>query len=420
MNADGTLKMGWGISLDPDIQGATEHACALAVDSLNGPADGLFLFFTSDRADHARRIGRTAIDVVQTENIIGTCAESIIGGHREIQGQTGIAALAIRSQGMTWHGFTIADLPRIDEVDEPDLVGPMGLEGEGGGTLVFLDPFSVPLVNLLPAMSSACHGRGPLIGGHSSGSVKAGQTALILGEQVYRAGGVGVTIRGDLRIDPVVSQGCRPVGENMVVTKAKANVLLGLGGKPAFDAVREIVDSLDEHSQALIKKNGLFIGCVVDEYKDRFGRGDYLVRNILGADKDAKAIAINEIVHVGQTVRVHVRDARTADEDFALLLDGQKLHGPPAGSLLITCNGRGRDLFGESGHDSGALARAFLPTRSGEQRAKGGRLIETDMVGYPPQAGFFANGEIGPIGGESFLHGHSAVVGLFREGVGGD
>lgn len=417
MSADGTLQMGWGISLDLDIQGATEHACDVAVSSLSGPADGLFLFFTSDRADHARRIGQAAIRSAQTENIIGVCAESIIGGHREIQSQTGITALAIRCPGMTWRGFTIDELPRVDEADEPDLTGPMGLAGEGGGTLVFLDPFSVPLVKLLPAMSNACSGRGPLIGGNASGSMKAGQTALILGDQVHRSGGVGVTIRGDLRIDPVVSQGCRPVGENLVITKAKANVLLGLGGKPAFEAVRGVVESLDETAQALVKKNGLFIGRVVDEYKERFGRGDYLVRNVLAADKEVGAIAISDLVRVGQTVRVHVRDARTAEEDLALLLDGQKLHGPPAGSLLITCNGRGRALFGESGRDSGSLARAFLPTRGGEQRAKGGRLIETEMVGYPPQAGFFANGEIGPVGGRSFLHGHSAVVALFREGI---
>jgi small ligand-binding sensory domain FIST len=183
--------------------------------------------------------------------------------------------------------------------------------------------------------------------------------------------------------------------------------------------LREAIESLDEPSRELLKRN-IFMGRAVSEYKDRFGRGDFLVRGVVGVDQESGALAVADLVRVGQTVQFHLRDAATADDDLGLLLDGQKVHEPPVGALLFTCNGRGCRLFDDPNHDALALTRAFLPDPTAEERAKGGQpLGPTSMQvrgGHAlPIAGFFAAGEIGPVGDEVFLHGHTASVMLFRE-----
>jgi len=222
-------------------------------------------------------------------------------------------------------------------------------------------------------------------------------------------------VRGPVRIDAVVSQGCRAFGPNMVVTKARGNIIFQLGGHPALEAVQHAIEDLPEEQRPLLE-GGLFLGRVINEYKDRFGRSDYLIRNLLGVDKNSGALAVGDMIRVGQTVRLHVRDSTAASEDLALLLDAQQLHERPAGALMVTCNGRGTRLFPTPHHDAAAVVRAFRLPEGGEERAKGGRAI--DPQDRPlPLAGMFANGEIGPIGGQSFLHGHTAVAALFRSGA---
>ena len=142
---------------------------------------------------------------------------------------------------------------------------------------------------------------------------------------------------------------------------------------------------------------GLLVGIVVDENKPAYERGDFLVRGLLGADESTGAIAVGDNLRVGQTVRLHVRDASSADEDLSRALDLERAAlagGHTAGALLFTCNGRGRQMFGEANHDAGALARS---------------------LGSPPLAGFFCAGEIGPVGGRSFLHGFTATMALFAD-----
>jgi small ligand-binding sensory domain FIST len=221
-----------------------------------------------------------------------------------------------------------------------------------------------------------------------------------------------VSLRGPVRVDTVVSQGCRGFGPTIVITKARKNVILEMGGKRALDVVRECVEALPADDKPLLER-GLFIGRVINEYKDRFGRDDFLIRNVLGVDENQGAVAINELVRVGQTIRFHVRDARTADEDLAMLLDAQQLREPPLGGVLITCNGRGSRLFDRPHHDAAAVVKAFSPGRGGEVLAKGGEEIDPEGP-VLPLAGFFAAGEIGPVGDQSYLHGQTAVLALFR------
>jgi small ligand-binding sensory domain FIST len=176
----------------------------------------------------------------------------------------------------------------------------------------------------------------------------------------------------------------------MVITKAHDNIIEQLGGKPALAALREIINGLSESEQALLQ-HGLLIGRAISEYREKFGRGDFLVRNLAGADQETGAIAVADYVRVGQTVQFHVRDKVTAHEDLELMLNDVTT---ASGALCFSCNGRGTNLFGQPNHDVN-VAREKMPGT--------------------PVAGFFAAGEIGPVGGKNFIHGHTASFALFRE-----
>jgi small ligand-binding sensory domain FIST len=201
-----------------------------------------------------------------------------------------------------------------------------------------------------------------------------------------------VSLSGPIEIETVVSQGCRPIGHTLVITKARENVIEHLGGKPSLAVIKEIIDTLKPEDKELLR-HGLLMGRVMSEYKDSFGRGDFLVRNVMGVDQETGAIAITDLVRAGQTVQFHVRDQATASEDLNHMLDPQRTRPPAAGGLLFSCNGRGTQMFAHPCHDISA-ARSAMP--------------------QTPVAGFFAAGEIGPVGGKNFIHGHTASFALFR------
>jgi small ligand-binding sensory domain FIST len=219
------------------------------------------------------------------------------------------------------------------------------------------------------------------------------QTPLIFGEEVVDVGAVGALLRGDVAMRSVVSQGCRPVGAPLVVTKAQENVILELGGRSPLEQLRDLYQQLPARDQELFQ-HGPHIGLVLNECQETFQRGDFLVRNLYGIDRSSGALAITDRVRVGQTVQFHVRDADTADEDLRLLLR-QNRSSAPAGALLFTCNGRGTRLFPAPHHDASALAAE---------------------VGPVPLAGFFAAGELGPVGGQNFIHGFTASALIFEDG----
>jgi len=196
-------------------------------------------------------------------------------------------------------------------------------------------------------------------------------------------------------IATVVSQGCRPIGQPLIVTRAERNAIYELAGRPALERVLELVEALSPDERTLAG-NGLHVGIVVDEHKATFRRGDFLVRGVLGADRETGAVVVGDEVDVGATVQFHVRDASTAAEDLAGLLAGRSADG----GLLFTCNGRGRAMFGDPHHDA---------------------AIVQDTIGPLPIAGMFCAGELGPVGGRNVVHGFTASLALFGGAVdGGD
>ncbi len=418
------VRMGSGLSGHLDPFTAAKQVAEQAAADLDG-SQGVDLCLLFASAHHARVLGGLGEIIAKTlspRQLVGVTTESVIGGRVELERQPGVSLLAASLPGVRLHGFDEALLGPADPTNPEQVAvvgGAIGASDDLRCTLVFADAFSVPVLNTLPGLCAARRrgrdGRpiGSIFGGVVSGGRGPGQNALLIDGVVKRSGAVGVSIAGPVRVDTVVSQGCRPIGPNLLVTRSKRNVVFELSGRPAVEVVCEVVESLDERGREQVKR-GLFVGRVVNEYKERFGRGDFLIRNVAGADEATGAIALGDAVRTGQTVRLHVRDAATADEDLALLLDAQKLHERPAGALLVTCNGRGSGLFGRPGHDAQAVSRAFAPERAGEERAKGGAPIEPAR-GSVPLAGMFGAGEIGPVGDESFLHGFSACVALFRD-----
>jgi small ligand-binding sensory domain FIST len=234
-----------------------------------------------------------------------------------------------------------------------------------------------------------------VVGGMASGGMGPGANQLFLGSRALTSGAVAVLIHGAVRIRSIVSQGCRPIGDHYVVTQANRNVIQELGGKPPLAHLQEFFPKLSAADQMRIQQ-GLFVGRVINEYKDRFERGDFLVRNVIGADPGSGAIGIGDLIRAGQTVQFHVRDAQSADEDLRQLMATARSGraSSPRGALLFTCNGRGTRLFLHPNHDAGVIR---------------------EYCGDIPTAGFFAQGELGPIGGRNFIHGFTASVVLFEE-----
>jgi small ligand-binding sensory domain FIST len=227
----------------------------------------------------------------------------------------------------------------------------------------------------------------------ASGAETPGQNRLFLGSQALDSGAVAVVAHGALRLRSVVSQGCRPIGQPYVITQADRNLILQLGGMSALTRLREVFDSLPTHEQLLVQQ-GLHIGRVVSEYQERFEHGDFLIRNVIGIDQESGAVAVGDHVRTGQTVQFHIRDQKTADDDLRQLLAQVPRDAVSArAALLFTCNGRGSRLFDHAHHDAQAVRSS---------------------LGEIPLAGFFAQGELGPVAGQNFVHGFTASLALWE------
>jgi small ligand-binding sensory domain FIST len=376
-----------GLSTFPDSAAAITEVAAKLERGLAGKSGDLTLIFASaDHADSLGQIAKTLQDRGLGRIILGCTCESVVGEGQEIEGS---AALACWS----------AHLPEVD-------LAPFTLEGEEGwpveagegaaSAIILLgDPFSFPSDEWLRRIEAERPGL-MVAGGMASGGMAPGENRLVLGTEIRRVGAVGVALRGGISIRSVVSQGCRPIGRHLIVTRAERNIIRELGRRPALEVLQEIFQELSEEDRERAQA-GLHLGRVINEYQETFRRGDFLVRNVLGVDQEG-GIAVGELVRVGQTVQFHIRDASTADEDLRRLIDESQRDGPaPAGALLFTCNGRGSRLFAVPNHDVGVLR---------------------ERLGPIPTAGFFAMGEIGPIGGRNFVHGFTASVVLFADGPG--
>ena len=362
----------------------------VAKDLAGEPGTIAVAFVSAHHAQALGELARLCKEKRIAEHFLAVTGETIVGEGQEIEGAAAASlwairlpqCITIRPVRLVWTDGGLTGLP-------PEIAS----VGAAKRTMLLLaDPYSFPTDRMFLDLEREAPGLS-VVGGMASGSNTPGGNRLVLNGQVFSDGAVGWILDGPLAIRTIVSQGCRPVGRPMLVTKSEGNLIHELGRRPAIEVLRETYDSLNEDDQELIR-HGLHVGRVINEYQESFGRGDFLIRNVMGTD-DTGGIAITDMVRVGQTVQFHVRDAATADEDLRLLL-AQDLEKHPrstvAGGLLFSCNGRGTRLFSAPHHDA--------------------QVIQS-LYGDIPVAGFFAMGELVRVGGKIFVHGFTASLALF-------
>jgi len=381
-------RFGDGLAVDADLVRAAETAAVAARTPLGGLNPDLACVFVcgGDPEQVAEALAR-ASSVLRARTVIGCSASGVIGGAQGVEATSSVSVWAAVLPGVRIRAF------HLEVIRTPNGMAVLGLpEGEESDevAVVLADPFSFPADGFVEQANDA-FGL-PLVGGMAAGVHGPGSTRLLLDHRVVDRGAVGVVLGGPVGAQAMVSQGCRPIGPAMTVTGAEGNLLLALAGMPAIQKLEQVMSSLSPEDQALAS-GGLQLGIAMDEYVEEHERGDFLVRAILGLDRSRAAIAVGDVVPVGRTVRFQVRDAASADDDLrAMLLALRKEFSHVEGALLFSCNGRGTNLFTSADHD-------VLAMRQG---------LSTSGV-----AGFFASGEIGPVGGRNHLHGFSAAVLVF-------
>ncbi|AMV36930.1 FIST N-terminal domain-containing protein [Planctomyces sp. SH-PL62] len=353
------------------------------------PADLTVIFSSRHHASVLGKLSQAFLEQGRTRHVLGCTGEGVVGDDLEVENKPALAVWSLTSPGVEIQPV------RFDPGGGSLRQSLDSLEKPSESTLILLaDPFSFGVNDLLK-LANEHHPGLRIVGGMASGGSEPGANRLLLDGDAFTDGAVAMRLSGPIAIRTVVSQGCRPIGRTMLVTKAEQNVIRELGRRPALESLREVFLTLPPEDVEKVQE-GLHIGRVINEYQESFHRGDFLVHNVVGADESG-SIQISDLIRVGQTVQFHIRDAETADEDLreslARVPHGADGSAVPAGALLFTCNGRGSRLFGTPNHDVSVIR---------------------DVLGPIPVAGFFAMGELGPIGGQNFIHGYTASVAVFE------
>ncbi len=373
------------LSLHPDPAEATGEVVGRVLELMAEAPDLALLFCSPHHVDAVADIAGTVRALVRPGVLAGTTAVAVVAGEREVEDGPAVALWAAR--------LTARPRPlRLTAARTPAGVALQGLSvsslAPGEVILLLADPFTLPVDAVVEALATL-DPPVPVVGGVASASGVPGGNRLVLDGEVSDGGGVGVVLPADVATTVVVSQGCRPVGGPMIVTAAEGNLLTELAGRPALERLEALVVGADPDERTRLA-GGLHLGIAIDEHRATFQQGDFLVRNLVGADREARALAVDQRVAVGTTVQFQVRDADAADDDLRARLAGMAGDG----ALLFTCNGRGERLFGVPDHDAAVVAAA----------------LGSDAV-----AGMFCAGEVGPVGARSFLHGFTASVVVFHD-----
>ena len=366
----------------PEADRALGEACDGISERLGGIApDLLVAFFTAHHedgwlslAEHLRRRFPSAL-------LFGCTAQSVIGGGREVEGSPGISLTAATLPGVELHPFHVAGaaLPELPIARDSDF-------------LLLSDPFTAEVEELLANLDAAYPGRAK-IGGVASAGAQPGRNLLFLGGGEVRSGTIGLALSGNLGVDAIVAQGCRPVGAPLFVTGVDDGVITEIDGRSPMDLLQDLYQSASPEDEALFR-HSLFLGIEMSAGAAEYGAGDFLIRNLIGADPDSGALHVAAPIRREQVVQFHVRDGEAASQDLDRRLERYAEPGAqPRGALLFSCLGRGEALYGEPDHDSSRLR---------------------DHIGAVPTGGFFGNGEIGPVQGTTYLHGYTSAFALFR------
>ena len=378
----------------PDPDEAAEEVAVAVRDALDGAPDAAFLFFGEAYARGAERLAERVRGVLGGGVVVGCSGRSVIGAGHEIEGRPAVSLTGARLPHVSVRPLRVAGegFPRgaeawcdafdIDPSARPHFV-------------LLADPWSCDAEALVQQLDRDFPGA-VSIGGLASGAEQPGENALVLENRVYADGLVGVALWGDLVVDGVVAQGCRPIGHPHFVTRSRDHLLTELDGRPPMEVLRALYDASCARDQALMESS-LFLGIEMRPELHEYRRGDFLIRNLVGADPDDGTLAVAAPLQDGLVVQFHLRDAQTSaldlEERLTRYRNVERIGGAPCGALLFSCLGRGVGLYGLPDHDTDALRRHLGPL---------------------PVGGFFCNGEIGPVGARSFLHGYTSAFAIFR------
>ena len=379
---------------DFDETGLQRWAEELRHQLSGGPVSLGLVFMTPRFFPHAKQV----LEILQVHGqiplLLGCSSNSLIAGAREFEERAGVSLglYALPDAKLIGVHFT---QEQLEEASDPGYWHmETGVNPEDcNGWLAFVDPFNIDSESWLRAWSEA-YAPAPVLGGLAGGDFTERLTQVYLNGEAFEEGGVAVAVGGQVELASVISQGCTPIGETWTLTRVNQNVIQQIGNRPAYEVLAETVQNLSDEEQKAARGN-LLIGLVVNEYLEDFHRGDFLIRNLLGADPQSGAIAVGALPRPGQTIQFQRRDAEAANEDMGELLtrEARKLEGKTIyGACLCSCNGRGQSLFGQPNHDAAMVQ---------------------ERLGPMGMAGFFCSGEIGPIGKKNFLHGFTASLSLF-------
>jgi len=358
------------------------------------PIDLAFLFVSPALLNETTPAA--VMESIGCESLVGCSGGGIIGGGREIERMPAASLIAARlpEVEITLFHRDSSDLPDLD-ASPKRWQSCFQVDPERKSQFVlFADPLTFDAEKGLMGLDFA-YPRAVKVGGLVSGGSGPGENALFLNQKVHRSGMVGVALSGNIEIDTIVAQGCRPIGTPLAITKCDRNLLTELDHKPPLKVLQELYEQLSEADQRLMQ-HSLFLGLAMTPFKETLTRGDFLIRNLIGMDSKTGSLAVGAFLREGQLVQFHLRDAETSTEDLKWYLTEYQMEGKARsakGALLFSCLGRGAHLYGKPNHDS---------------------ELFHNRVGPLPLGGFFCNGEIGAVGGTTFLHGYTSCFGIFK------
>lgn len=383
------------LSQNTEIEKALEEIAAKIKADLDGKSCDLAVFFVSEGYEEfdPAQICSFFRDTLSPGTLIGCNSSGVIANQREVEMKPAVSAIGMHLEGVKIQPFEISAIAADTFESGKSLREFLDIDPAESPKFILLgDPTNIDITAVLSAFNRD-YPASAVVGGLASGMVMGAENWLVLNGEIYEEGSVGVALSGDIEFETLVSQGCRPVGEPYIITRAEQNLLYELAGKPAMEVLSEMFMKLPARDQKLAQ-NALFVGLAMDEARNDLGRGDFLVRNIIGADEASGTLSIGEHLETGQTLQFQLRDSETSKEDLSILLKRQ----PPAkalrqGALLVSCCGRGEGLYGVPDHDV--------------------KMIQA-LRGPLPLAGFFANGEFGPVAKKNFVHGYTSSLTIIR------
>lgn len=379
------------LSEHPLATHAVGEVVGQVLDQLGEEPDLAVLFVTGAFAGATDDVAHAVRALLRPRVLVGATASSVLADDQEIEDRPAVVLFAASWGGRLRTGASGARTVHFDSWREGEgwrLTGTDDVAVDGATLVLFADPFSFPVDGFVDELARRAPGL-TVIGGLASAARGPGGNRLVADDLVTDHGAVGLFLPPGVPVRALVSQGCRPVGEPFVITRGRDNLIEEIGGRPALDRLFETAETASAEDRSLMARS-LQVGLVLDEAKESFGPGDFLVRPVLGADRESRAVAVGSDVEVGTTVQFQVRDAASASADLRATLS----ESPGAAALVFTCTGRGSRLFGEPGHDAATV----------HAHVDGGAV-----------AGMFCAGEVGPVGGRPFVHGFTASVLLFDD-----